>query len=104
MFSFPNLFKSDWIFNHLKLLITGFFLIIIYIRNGHLGDKLIRDISKTEVELEDLKIKYKLSKAKLNSVTNEKYITQKAIGLGLVVAENIPFTLIISKDTIQNGN
>jgi uncharacterized membrane protein YesL len=49
-----KLFKSEWITNNLVFILFVSFLIVLFIANGHIADKTIRDISKTKNEITDL--------------------------------------------------
>ena len=99
-----TIFNTEWIFSNIGLFVLIFFLIVIYIRNGLYSDTITREITKSERQLKDLKIQFKLSKALVNNKTNEEAIQQAVSQFGLIPSETKPTIFFINQDSIKNGN
>ena len=51
---FGGLLNAQWLTGNLNFVLFLSFLAIIYIANGHMSDKTIRNINKTKQELKQL--------------------------------------------------
>lgn len=58
-------------------------LAVIYIYNGHLADKLSRDITKTEKELKELEYEYKTVKGQVLFQSKQSELVKAVVPLGL---------------------
>ncbi len=99
-----TIFNTDWIFSNIGLFVLVFFLFVIYIRNGLYSDTIIREIAKSERQLKDLKIQYKLSKALVNDKTNEEAIQKAVSTYELFPSQIKPNVVFIHLDSLKNGN
>jgi hypothetical protein len=79
--AFKSIFNYQWIVMNITLFLFLAFLAILYIANGHLTDKTIRQINTTQKELKELQFEYKTVKAPF----------------GLVVAKEMPIRLVLEK-------
>jgi hypothetical protein len=58
-------------------------LAVIYIYNGHLADKLNRDIARTERELKELEYEYKTVKGQVLFQSKQSELVKAVVPLGL---------------------
>jgi hypothetical protein len=70
-------------------------LAVVYIANGHMADKTIRDISKTQKELKDLQYEYKTVKSEVMFLSEEAQVLKAAEPLGLKISTEVPQRLKI---------
>jgi len=87
---FRRMLNYSWVTDN-----TGFFLFlsilaVIYIGNGHLADKTIRKINKTEQEIEQLQNEYKTLKSEMMFKSREAELIKAAEPLGLQVTNETP--------------
>jgi cell division protein FtsB len=80
-----KVFKSEWITDNLLFILFISFLAVLYIANGHVADKTIRDISKIKNEIKDLQYKYKTLKSEVMFKTEETEILKKVEPMGLQI-------------------
>jgi len=73
------------------------FLAILYIANGHLTDKTIRQINTTQKELKELQFEYKTIKSELMRRSRAIEIENEVAPYGLVVAKEMPIRLVLEK-------
>jgi cell division protein FtsB len=92
-----KLFKSEWITNNLVFILFVSFLIVLYIANGHIADKTIRDISKTKNEITDLQYQYKTLKSEVMYKTEESEILKQVQPMGLQINKELPVKIYINK-------
>lgn len=79
---------------------TGFFLFlallaVLYIANGHMADKTIRDANQTAKEIKELQFEYKTLKSEMMARSRESEITRAAgpLGLKTIVEPPVRITL-----------
>jgi hypothetical protein len=92
-FSIKNLggvFNAQWLTGNLNFVLFLSFLAIIYIANGHMSDKTIRNINKTKQELKQLQFEYKTLKSEVMFKSEEAQVLQASAPLGLKVSSEIP--------------
>ena len=92
-FSIKNLggvFNAQWLTGNLNFVLFLSFLAIIYIANGHMSDKTIRNINKTKQELKQLQFEYKTLKSEVMFRSEEAQVLQASAPLGLKVSSEIP--------------
>jgi UTP-glucose-1-phosphate uridylyltransferase len=82
-----------WITKNLNffLFLTG--LAVLYIANGHMVDKTIRNISKTKQEIKDLQYEYKTVKSEVMYRSEEAQVEKAAEPLGLKITKDVPVRL-----------
>jgi len=73
------------------------FLGVLYIANGHVADKAIRNINKTENEVKQLQYEYKTLKSEVMYKSEEAQVVKKAEPLGLKVSKEMPQRLQLEK-------
>ena len=83
---------------------TPFFLFlallaVVYIYNGHLADKTIRDISKTSNELKELQYEYKSVRGDVLDRSRQSELIEAVQPLGLKELTTPPVVLIDSQKT-----
>jgi hypothetical protein len=71
-------------------------LAVVYIYNGHLADKTIRDISKTSREVKELQYEYKTVKGAALFQSKQSELMQVVEPLGLKEMTQAPIVLIDS--------
>lgn len=90
MKSFGGLLNAQWLIGNLNFVLFLSFLAIIYIANGHMSDKTIRNINKTKQELKQLQFEYKTLKSEVMFRSEEAQVLQASAPLGLKVSSEIP--------------
>jgi hypothetical protein len=71
-------------------------LAVVYIYNGHYADKTIREISKTERELKELKYEYKTVKGDVLFRSKQSELVKAVEPLGLKELMAAPVVLVDS--------
>ena len=95
--AFKSIFNYQWIVMNITLFLFLAFLAILYIANGHLTDKTIRQINTTQKELKELQFEYKTVKAELMRRSRAVEIENEVAPFGLVVAKEMPIRLVLEK-------
>lgn len=90
MKNFGSLFNAQWLTGNLNFVLFLSLLAIIYIANGHMSDKTIRNINKTKQELKQLQFEYKTLKSEVMFRSEEAQVLQASAPLGLKVSSEIP--------------
>src|SRR5689334_7002479 len=72
------------------------FLAVIYIYNGHVADKSLREITKTTNELKELQYEYKSVKGDMLNRSKQSELMQAVQPLGLKELTSSPVVLIDS--------
>jgi hypothetical protein len=75
------------------------FLAVIYIYNGHMADKTMREITKTSNELKELQYEYKSVKGDVLNRSKQSELIEAVQPLGLKELTTSPVVLIDSGDT-----
>lgn len=73
-------------------------LAVVYIYNGHLADKTIRNISKTERELKELQYEYKSVKGEVLFRSKQSELVEAVAPLGLKELAAAPVVLVDSTE------
>jgi hypothetical protein len=76
-------------------------LAVVYIYNGHLADKLNRDITKTQKELKELEYEYKTVKGQVLFQSKQSEIVKAVAPLGLKEM-NVAPAMLIDSSGIKN--
>ncbi len=84
---------GKWITKNLNffLFLTG--LAVLYIANGHMADKTLRNINKTQQEIKDLQFEYKTVKSEVMYKSEEAQVEKAAEPLGLKITKDVPVRL-----------
>lgn len=90
-----SILNYQWILKNIGLFLFLAFLAIIYIANGHLTDKTIRQINATQKELKELQFEYKTVKSELMRHSRAVEIEQEVAPYGLVVSKEMPIRLVL---------
>jgi type III secretory pathway component EscV len=72
-------------------------LAVLYIANGHLSDKTIRNINKTQNELKELEYQYKTLKGEVMFKSEEEQVLKATEPLGLKISKEVPQRLQLEK-------
>lgn len=75
------------------------FLALIYIGNRHFAEKKIRNISKLEVQVQDLRADYTTLKADLMYQSKQSEVAKHAQKVGLMSSNSSPILI-----TVKDGN
>lgn len=90
-------FSYQWIIPNLGFFLFLTFLAVLYIANGHMADKTIRDINRTQQELRNLQYEYKTAKSELMFRTEEDQVLQAVAPSGLQISTEEPLRLHLEK-------
>lgn len=82
-----------WIMQNLNYFLFLSFIAVVYIANGHMADKTLRGINKTEQEIKDLQYQFKTIKSEVMFKSEESQIGQVVKPLGLAVSNDVPIVL-----------
>ncbi|MBC7586824.1 MAG: hypothetical protein H7178_00580 [Chitinophagaceae bacterium] len=85
-----GLFNAKWITGNMNFFFFLSLLAVLYIANGHMADKTIRNISKTQKELKELQFEYKTVKSEVMFKSEEAQVLKAAEPLGLKVSDVVP--------------
>ncbi len=85
--SFNN---GQWITKNINFFLFLSALAIVYIANGHMADKTIRNINKTQKELKDLQYEYKTLKSEVMFKSEEMQVMKAVEPLGLKISKDVP--------------
>jgi len=88
--SFKKVVRYDWITGNIGYFLFLALLTVLYIANGHMADKAIRDISRTTREIKDLQFEYKTLKSELMYQTRESELVKSVEPSGLKISEIPP--------------
>ena len=85
-----GLFNYEWIVKNIAFFLFLSLLAVIYIANGHMSDRTIRQINTINYELKELQYVYKTLKSEVMYKTEEAQIVKAAEPLGLKVSKDMP--------------
>ena len=85
-----KVFKYQWITGNMNFFLFLSVLAVLYIANGHLADKTIRNINKTQNEIKDLQYQYKTLKSEVMFKSEEAEVLKVAAPLGLKISADVP--------------
>jgi hypothetical protein len=88
-----------WIVKNIPYFLFLAALAVIYIYNGHYGDKIIRNISKTSRELKELQYEYKTLKSEVMFRSKQSELAKAVQPLGLKELSSPP---IVLRDSLGN--
>jgi len=79
-------------------------LAVLYIANGHIADKTVRDINTTANQLKELQYEYKTVKSDLMYKSREAEMIKATEPLGLKVTAEPPIHIAIEQRTNNKNN
>lgn len=88
--SFKKGLNYQWIIGNMNFFLFLSLLAVLYIANGHLTDKTIRNINKTQNELKDLQYQFKTLKSEVMFKSEESEVLKVAAPLGLKISNEVP--------------
>ena len=94
-----GLLNYQWIASNIPFFLFLSLLAVIYIANGHMADRAIRNINTTTKQLKELQFEYKTIKGEVMFKSEENQIIKATEPLGLKVAKELPQRLQVEKTT-----
>ena len=91
------LFNTKWITGNMNFFLFISLLAVLYIANGHLADRTIRNINKTQNQLKELQYEYKTVKSEVMFRSEEAQVLKAAEPLGLKISTELPQRLQAEK-------
>ena len=88
-----NLASGQWITKNLNFFLFLTVLAVLYIANGHMADKTIRNINKTQNDIKELQYEYKTIKSEVMFKSEEVQVLKAAEPLGLKISKDVPTRL-----------
>ena len=89
-----NLLKSllnyEWVLKNIPFFLFLSLLAVLYIANGHMADRTIRQINSINNDLKELQYVYKTLKSEVMYKTEEAQIVKASAPLGLKVSKDMP--------------
>ena len=85
-----GLFNYEWIVKNIFFFLFLSVLAVMYIANGHMADRTIRQINTINYELKESQYIYKTLKSEVMYKTEEAQIVKAAEPLGLKVSKDMP--------------
>lgn len=85
-----GLLNYEWIVKNIGFFLFLSLLAVLYIANGHMGDKTIRRINSINNELKELQFTYKTLKSELMYKTEESQIVKLVEPIGLKISKEMP--------------
>jgi len=92
-----KIFRYQWIRGNMNFFLFLSALAVVYIANGHLADKTIRNINKTQNELKELQYQYKTLKSEVMFKSQEDQVLKAATTLDLKTCTELPQRLYLEK-------
>ena len=85
-----NLAGGLWITKNLNFFLFLSVLAVLYIANGHMADKAIRNINKTQNDIKELQYEYKTIKSEVMFKSEESQVLKDASKQGLKISKEVP--------------
>lgn len=100
--SLSRLINYKWVTANVPFFLFLSLLATLYIANGHIADKTVRDINNTANQLKELQYEYKTVKSDLMYKSRETEMIKAAAPLGLKVTAEPPVHIIVEQKTNDN--
>ncbi len=100
--SLNRLISYKWVTANVPFFLFLSLLAILYIANGHIADKTVRDINATANQLKELQYEYKTVKSDLMYKSREAEMIKATAPLGLKVSAEPPVHLVIQPKETNN--
>lgn len=91
-----NINAGLWITGNLNFFLFISVLAVLYIANGHMADKVIRNINKTQNDIKELQYQYKTVKSEVMYKSEEAQVLKVAEPLGLKISKEVPKRLNVN--------
>ena len=88
-----NLASGQWITKNLNFFLFLTVLAVLYIANGHMADKTIRNINNTQNDIKELQYEYKTIKSEVMFKSQEAEMVKATEKLGLKISKDVPMRL-----------
>lgn len=88
-----NLVGGLWIAKNLNFFLFLSVMAVLYIANGHMADRTIRNINKAQKDIKELQFEYKTIKSEVMYKSEEGQVLKAAEPLGLKVSKEVPVRL-----------
>lgn len=85
-----NIASGLWITGNLNFFLFISVLAVVYIANGHMVDKVIRNINKTQNDIKELQYQYKTIKSEVMYKSQEVQVLKAVEPLGLKISKDVP--------------
>ena len=95
--SLRQVINYGWVLKNIPFFLFLSVLAVLYIANGHIADKTIRDINATAAQLKELQYEYKTVKGEMMYKSREAEMVQAAIPLGLKISPQPPVHITLEK-------
>jgi Bacteriodetes cell division protein (FtsL-like) len=102
--SLRRLMNYKWVTANIPFFLFLSILAVLYIANGHIADKRVRDINNTAKELKELQYEYKTVKSDLMYKSREAEMIKVTAPLGLKVTAKPPMHIIVEQKTTDKNN
>ena len=97
--SLKQVVNYGWVVKNIPFFLFLAMLAVLYIANGHVADKTIRDINTTSNQLKELQYEYKTVKSEMMYKTREAAMVGAAAPLGLKISPEPPMHIVIDNKT-----
>jgi predicted membrane protein len=97
-----SILNYQWIVMNIPFFLFLAFIAILYIANGHLADKTVRQINTSQKQIKELQFEYKTLKAELMRRSRALEIEKSMEPYGLGVAKEMPIRIPIEKKIINS--
>ncbi len=84
-----------WVMKNIPFFLFLAVLAVLYIANGHVADKTVRDIDATSNQLKELQYEYKTVKSEMMYKTREAAMVGAAAPLGLKISPEPPMHIVV---------
>ena len=85
-----GLFNYQWMVSNIPFFLFLTALTVLYIANGHKGDKIVRKTNAISNELKELQFEYKTLKSEVMFKSEEAEVLKAATPLGLKISRETP--------------
>jgi len=93
--SLRHIVNYGWVLKNIPFFLFLALLAVLYIANGHIADKTIRDINATANELKELQYEYKTVKSEIMYKSREAEMVQAAAPLRLKISPEPPMRITL---------
>jgi Bacteriodetes cell division protein (FtsL-like) len=102
MSNFTSWLNYKWVVKNIPFFMYCAFLCVLYIANGHYGEKLIRKINKLGKENKELTYEYKTLNGSLMFKSKQSELAKAVAPLGLQLPKEMP--IVITDSTLIKTN
>jgi len=99
-----SILKVEWIVMNIPFFLYLAFLAILYIANGHLADKTVRQINASQKHIKELQYEYKTLKADLMRRSQADQVENAMKPYGLIVAKEMPIRVPLENKILTTQN